>query len=211
MRYSRVVTDSNDWRVTIGPADPSMVARAERAFHAHRVEADLRRRLGSAIAVGAGEAQVFLYAGSENAARQAEQVARDLLASEGIPAETAVHRWHPIEEEWELAEVALPATEAERAAEHERLEAAETAESLASGEGQWEARAEFPSHREAVAMAEKLRGEGRPVIRRWKFLVVAANDEDDARELAEQIRREAPPDATVRAEAAGLRLPFIPF
>ena len=38
-------------------------------------------------------------------------------------------------------------------------------------------------------------------MRRWKFLVVGANNEDDARELAEQIRREAPPDATVRARA----------
>ena len=48
-------------------------------------------------------------------------------------------------------------------------------------------------------------------MRRWKFLVVFANDEDDARELAEQIRRVAPQDAIVRAEQSGLRLPFIPF
>ena len=56
----------------------------------------------------------------------------------------------------------------------------------------------------AVALADKLRSEGRTVIRRWKFLVVGANNEDDARELAEQIRREAPPDATVSA-GRGLR------
>ena len=60
-------------------------------------------------------------------------------------------------------------------------------------------------------MAEKLRDEGLPVIRRWKFLVVGAANEDEAAALAERIRREAPPDATVRAQAAGLRLPFIPF
>jgi len=48
-------------------------------------------------------------------------------------------------------------------------------------------------------------------VRRWKFLVIGANNEDDAQELAEHIRAEAPADATVVAEPAGVRLPFIPF
>jgi hypothetical protein len=193
------VADSNDWRVTISLTDPAHLERARRSFSAHEVEEDVRRQLGRSVAIGAGDSQIFLYAGTENAARDAERVALDVLG------------WHPIEEEWEDPDVALPRTEAERQAEHQRLEDAETAESLAIGSAQWEARVEFPSHHEAVALADKLRSEGRTVIRRWKFLVVGANNEDDARELAEQIRREAPPDATVSAEAAGARLPFIPF
>ena len=47
--------------------------------------------------------------------------------------------------------------------------------------------------------------------RRWKFLVVGASNEDDARELGEQIRREAPPEATINIEQSGMRLPFIPL
>jgi hypothetical protein len=205
------VADSNDWRVTISLTDPAHLEQARRSFSAHEVEEDVRRRLGRSVAIGAGDSQIFLYAGTENAARDAEQVARDVLASQGIQAEFALHHWHPIEEEWEDPDVALPRTEAERQAEHQRLEDAETAESLATGAAQWEARVEFPSRHEAVALADKLRSEGRTVIQRWKFLVVGANNEDDARELADQIRQEAPPDATVRAEAAGARLPFIPF
>jgi hypothetical protein len=205
------VADSNDWRVTISLTDPAHLEQTRRSFTAHEVEEDVRRELGRSVAIGAGDSQIFLYAGTENAARDAERVARDVLASQGIPAEFTLHRWHPIEEEWQDPEVALPRTEAERQAEHQRLEDAETAESLAAGTAQWEARVEFPSRHEAVALADKLRSEGRTVIQRWKFLVVGANNEDDARELAEQIRREAPPDATVRAEAAGARLPFIPF
>jgi len=205
------VADSNDWRVTISLTDPAQLEQARQSFSAHEVEEDVRRQLGGSVAIGAGDSQVFLYAGTENAARDAERVARDVLASQGIHAEFALHRWHPIEEQWEDPDVALPRTEAERQAEHQRLEDAETAESLATGAAQWEARVEFPSRHEAVALADKLRSEGRTVIQRWKFLVVGANNEDDARELAEQIRREAPPDATVRAEAAGMRLPFIPF
>jgi hypothetical protein len=197
--------------VTISLTDPAQLEQARQSFSAHEVEEDVRRQLGRSVAIGAGDSQVFLYAGTENAARDAERVARDVLAGQGIQAEFALHHWHPIEEEWEDPDVALPRTEAERQAEHQRLEDAETAESLASGAAQWEARVEFPSRHEAVALADKLRSEGRTVIQRWKFLVVGANNEDDARELAEQIRREAPPDATVRAEAAGMRLPFIPF
>ena len=205
------MADSNDWRVTISLADPSLLERAQQSFSGHEVDQDVRRQLGRSIAVGAGDSQIFLYTGTELAARDAERVAREVLARQGIRAELTLHRWHPIEEEWETPDVAMPRTDAERQAEHERLEDAETAESVATGVAQWEARVEFPSHHEAVALADKLRSEGRTVIRRWRFLVVGANNEDDARELAEQIRREAPPDATVRAEHSGVRLPFIPF
>jgi hypothetical protein len=205
------VTDSNDWRVTISLTSQALAEQAHQAFSGHEVADDVRRRLGSSIATGAGDSQIFLYAGTEIAAREAERVAREVLGQRGIQAQFAVHRWHPVEEEWEDPEVALPQTEAERQAEHQRLEDAETAESLAAGAAQWQARAEFGSHREAVALAGKLQQEGRTVVRRWKFLIVGASNEDDARELAEHIRREAPPDATVRAEPAGVRLPFIPF
>jgi hypothetical protein len=205
------VTDSSDWRVTISLADEAHAERAHQAFSDQEVEDDVRLRLGRNIAVGAGDSQIFLYAGTENAAREAEQVAREVLADHGIEAEFALHRWHPIEEEWESPDVAMPRTEAEREAEHQRLEDAETAESVATGTAQWQARVELPSHREAVALAAKLDGTGRTVVRRWKFLVVGANNEDDARELADQIRGEAPPGATVTAEPAGVRLPFIAF
>jgi len=205
------VTDGNDWRVTISLPDPAQVQRVQQLFSAHEVENDNRRRFGSNIAVGAGDSQIFLYAGTEVAAREAERVAREVLAQQGIEADFALHRWHPIEEEWEDPEVALPRTEAELQAEHQRIDEAETAESVASGVSQWEARVQFPSHHEAVALANKLRGEGRAVVRRWRFLVVGATNEDDARELADQIRREAPPDATVTAEHSGMLLPFKPL
>jgi hypothetical protein len=205
------VADSSDWRVTISLADAEHAERAQRSFSEREVEEEVHLRLGRSIAVGAGDEQIFLYAGSENAAREAERVAREVLDDHGIQAEFALHRWHPIEEEWEAPGVALPRSEAEREAEHQRLEDSETAQSLATGAAQWQARAELPSHRDAVALASKLRGEGHTVIRRWKFLVVGTDNEDDARELADHIRQEAPPGATVLAEPAGVRLPFIAF
>jgi hypothetical protein len=205
------VTDSTDWRVTISLPDQAHVEQARSSFSKKEVEQDVRRRLGHSIVVGSGDSELFLYAGTEVAAGEAERAARDVLGQLGIDAEFTVHRWHPVEEEWRSPDVAMPRTEAEREAEHQRLEAAETAESTAAGAPQWQARAEFGSHREAVALARTLQGEGYAVVRRWKFLIVGASNEDEAQALAEHIRQEAPPDAQVRAEPAGVRLPFIPF
>ena len=175
-----------------------------------QVEEDIRRQVGRDIGVSAGEAQIFLYAGTETAAGDAERIAREVLVGHGIAAESVLHRWHPIEEQWETPDVAMPQTKAEREAEHQRLVDAEAAESLAAGIAQWEVRAELGSHRQAVALARKLESEGRAVVRRWKFLTVGANDEDEARELAGQIRQEAPLDAAVIAEQAGVGWPFPP-
>jgi len=205
------VTDTTDWRVTISLTGQAHVEQARQSFSEQEVEEDVRQRLGRNIVVGAGDSQIFLYAGTELAATEAERTAREVLGKLGIEAEFALHRWHPIEEEWQSPDVAMPQTEAEREAEHQRLEDAETADSVAAGSGLWQARVELESHREAVALAHKLKGEGYSVVRRWKFLVVGANNEDDAQALAEHIGQEAPSGATVCAEPAGVRLPFIAF
>jgi hypothetical protein len=204
------VADGDDWRVTISLAGQAQAGQAQRALSGHEVEEDVRRQLGQTIVVGAGDSQIFLYAGTEIAATEAQRVARDVLAQQGIQAEFALHRWHPIEEQWESPDVAIPQNEAERQAEHQRLVDSETAESQAAGAGRWQARVEFPSHREAVGLARKLEHEGLPVVRRWKFLIVGADNEDDVQILAGRIRREAPPDAVIRVEELGVNWPFIP-
>jgi hypothetical protein len=203
--------EPGDWRVTISFASPEAAEQAKLLFSQHEVADDARRRLGSRIAVGGSDSQVFLYAGSEATAREAERIVGEVLAQHQLQAGFALHRWHPIEEEWEDADAPVPQSDAERQAEHQRLSDAETAESLASGVAQWEARAELPSHRETVALAARLREEGRPVVQRWRFLVVGANNEADAQEIADQIRREAPPGATVRAEHSRVNMPFMGF
>jgi len=205
------VTDSTDWRVTISLPDQARAERARRSLSAREVEQDVRRRLGRSVVVGSGDSQIFLYAGTELAAAEAERAAREVLGELGIEAESAVQRWHPIEEEWQDPDAPMPRTEAGRQAEHQRLEEAETAESVTAGVAPWQARVELGSHREAVALAAKLQGEGYAVVRRWKFLLVGADNEDGARALTGHIEQEAPPGAQVSAEPSGARLPFIPF
>ena len=101
----------------------------------------------------------------------------------------------------------MPDTAEQRAAEHRRLMDAETQQSLAAGQAGWEVRVELPSHRQAVELAERLQAEGRPVIRRWKYLVLGANNEDDASALAEAIGHEISVKASVDIQA----IPFVQF
>ncbi len=201
----------NDWRVTVGLHDQVHAGRAVQSLREHEVEDDVRRQLGHRVAVSADGSRVFLYAGTEIAAREAERVAREVMAQRNIDADFAVDRWHPAEEEWQDADVAMPQTDEERAAEHQRLEEEETREAVATGHPAWEVRVELPSHHEATALAGLLEAEGRPVIRRWKFLVLGANDEDDARNLARVIKQEAPAAASVHAEQVGPLLPFAQY
>ena len=201
----------DDWRVTVTLHDEAHVGRALQSLREHEVEDDVRRRLGHRVAVSADGPHVYLYAGTEDAAREADQVVRQVMAQHGVAADYALDRWHPAEEEWQDADVPIPQTDEQLQAEHQRLEAEETRESVATGHAQFEVRVELPTHQEAVALAERLEAKGRPVIRRWKFLVLGANDSDDARDLAEVIRQEAPADATVEVEEAGPLLPFAQY
>jgi hypothetical protein len=199
---------ANDWRVTVTLHDESHLEPAVRAVREHEVEDDARGRLGHRVAVSAEGTSIYLYAGTENAAREADRIARELIARHGLSADFALDRWHPAEEEWENADVAMPQTDEDRQAEHRRLEEEETRESVASGHAQWEVRVQLPSHRAAVELAGRLQAEGHPVIRRWTLLVLGANDEDDAAALAQVVKQEAPAGATVQTEELGPLLPF---
>ncbi|MGI8578362.1 MAG: hypothetical protein ACR2KG_10705 [Nocardioidaceae bacterium] len=194
---------NDDWRVTATLDSDSHGPRLLRALQDQHLESEVRARLGSQIAASADGPTVFLYAATEPAAREAERVLVDVLAEHNLTAQRAVHRWHPVEETWEDPDVAMPRTEVDQASEHQRLMAQQTAESQASGYAEWEVRVDLGSHRDAVSLAERLTAEGRSVVRRWKFLVVGANNEDEAHALAETISNETPPGASVRVEPGG--------
>jgi len=198
---------ADDWRVTVTFRDEADVQQAVRSVREHEVEDDVRSRLGHRVAMSVDGPTVFLYAGTEDTASEAERVVREVLAQQQLSAEFTLDRWHPLEEEWEDVSVPMPDTAEQRAAEHRRLIDAETQQSLAAGQAGWEVRVDLPSHRQAVELAERLQAEGRSVIRRWKYLVVGVNNEDDANALAEAIGQEIPAKASVHIQA----VPFIYF
>ena len=85
-------------------------------------------------------------------------------------------------------------------AEREQRVAAERAEVAAGADPQFEVRVDLPSHHDAVRFDELLAAEGLTAVRRWKYLVVGAADEDSAAALAERLRAEAPAGSVVTVE-----------
>jgi hypothetical protein len=193
---------ADDWRLTVELADEDAARELVGWLHDARLEAGERERLGDRVIVSRDEARVFLYADSEQRAREVERL---VLARLGHPAagRAELARWHPAEQRWEDASVPLPRSEQEWRAEHERLQAREAAESQASGEAEWEVRVELPGHEETVELAERLEAEGIPVVRRWTFLLVGAVNEDEAHALAERLEGEAPEGARIDVEPGG--------
>ena len=177
------------------------------------VEQDARAALGERVVVGGGDdpGVVFLYTGTREAAREAERVVRGIVTEHGVEAGYAIHRWHLEEERWEPDDVTLPTTEAQHDAEHERLEEDEIQESEQLGEALWEVRIEFDSHRDAVEMADRIESESDEllagytisVVRHWRYLLIGADNEDQAHEIAEQIRGQLPAGAELKVEPSG--------
>ncbi len=198
---------ADDWRLTVTFSEAAHAGRAVRAVGEHQVEDEVRRRLGHGVAMSADGPRLFVYAATEDAAREAGRVVREVLAQHQLAAEFALDRWHPVEQEWEDASIPMPEEGGAQAAERQRLMDSETEQSRAAGKAGWQVRVELPSHRQAVELARRLQAEGHPVIRRWKYLILGAGNEDDASALAQAIRQEAPVDASVHTEAN----PFIYF
>jgi hypothetical protein len=138
-------------------------------------------------------------------------VVRGIVAGHGLDACYAIHRWHPEEERWEPEDLALPTTEAQHEAEREHLEEDESEESEELGEALWEVRIEFGSHRDAVEIADRIESEADDllagytisVVRHWKYLLIGADNEDQAREIAEQIGGQLPAGAELKVEPSG--------
>jgi hypothetical protein len=202
-------TDDNDWRVTVRLGAGDQAGKAAEHLSAHQVEGEVHKRLGGRVVVGtSGKDELFLYVHTRDAAAAAQQSVRDLLSGHGLDADYTVERWHPLAEEWEAADVPLPATPAEIQAERKSLDAAETSQSVTGGVALFEVRVQLPSHRESVALAARLVAEGYSVVRRWRFLVVGANNEEQVAEFAGRIRDEAPADAVISTEEVGPGRPY---
>jgi hypothetical protein len=193
---------SNDeWRLEIdaGGAEGDVVEK----LSSRELEHDLSEAFGDRVIVSRDGDTVFLYAGGRDQAESAERLVRRLADSHGWTLTAELTRWHPDAEEWKDAEQPLPADQAARAAEHEEAIADERAEVEASGEPQFEVRVDLDSRSDAGRFAERLEAEGLPVVRRWSYLVVGAEDEDAARALAERLRGEAPAGSEVEVEGSG--------
>lgn len=191
---------SDEWRVEVMVGDEALgISMGERLL-AVDLDEGAKEALGGRTIVTHDGPHVFLYSATEDGARTAAKVVGDLIAEAAIEASVATTRWHPDEHAWKDASIPLPQTDAEREAERGRLEAAELRELGEQGTYDWEVRVELPGHGETVEFGERLREEGLPVTRRWRYLLVGALTEEDAAELSERILTEGPAGTRTRVE-----------
>jgi hypothetical protein len=106
--------------VTVTLHDQAHAQRAVESVREQEEADDARGRLGYRVAVSADGLSVFLYAGTEDAARGAGRVVRDVLAQQQLSADFALGRWHPLKEEWQDPDTPTPATAGPRHAEHQQ-------------------------------------------------------------------------------------------
>jgi hypothetical protein len=198
---------SDEWRVEVELGDEGHHRTFAERLGSLDLDDKARKRLGTRVIVTRDGPHLFMYAGSEEQAKEAERVVRELLESESIDAEVKLTRWHPVEEAWIDASVALPDTEEERQAEEQRQEAAEEIEVELGGEYDWELRVDLPSARDTSQLAKKLKGEGLDVHRRWKYLLVGAASEEQAAEIGERVRAEAPEGTELHVGPGGVPHP----
>lgn len=185
---------ADDWRVTITLSEEEHASRVLEALREREVRRELQDALGGRVAVSSDGPNLFLYADTRRAAEAGERALREVLDEHDLTGVPKLERWHAIEERWEDPSVELPPDE-----ERERAEAEDAEESLETGIAQWEVRVELPSHEEAKQVAAQLEREGYSVARRSAYLFVGANDEDDARALADRLKA----SGTVQVQPGG--------
>jgi hypothetical protein len=202
---------SDEWRVEVQLEDEGHGLSLGDRLRALDLDDEARKRLGERVVVTRDGSRMFLYTGSEETAHEAERVAKDLAADDGLEAKTRITRWHPDEEEWLDAGTPMPQGEAERAAEHRQREAREEREAAATGRDEWELRVDLDSIGSTRELSSRLSDEGIRHHRRWRHLLIPAATEEHAAELADRVREVAPAETEIHLEPAPGSLPHPAF
>ena len=176
---------AEEWRVEVDLGEEGHGLSLTDRLRTLDLDDEARERLGDRVVVTRDGARMFLYARSEPEARAAEDVVRRLADEEGVGTATSVTRWDEEAEAWIAGGGAGAPAEAEGA-----------------GEAEWEARIVLPSVIKALEVAHRLREEGFPVRRRWRFVLVLAPSETRANELASRLRAEVPDAEQIDVERA---------
>lgn len=193
---------NDDWRARITlPTDHAATALVNELERGD-LEHELAPGAGERVIVSLDDRDVFLYSGTREQAERGVAAIERVAAERGWTAQTELRRWHPAAEEWEDPDSPLPEAADEFAAERAERIAREREETRELGFSQYEVRVECQSHRDTVALADKLQAEGMAPLRRWRYLLVGAQDEESAQALADRLTAEAPAGSVVRVEAS---------
>ena len=181
---------NDDWRIRIELGEAvhadTLLGRLGLDLGSDEAQRLAKELQGHRLAVSNDEDTVFVYVDSAAQADQARKIVEAELEDEGIEAEVITERWLPDDERWS-------GEPAQETWEQEVIE---------QGHAPWEVRVELPSHEEADELADELQREGFDVLRRWRYLIIGAGSEEEARALARRVHGDAEPGGEVVWEVA---------
>jgi hypothetical protein len=176
---------SDDWRIRIELGEAvhaeTLIGRLGLDLGSDEAQHLAKELQGHRLAVSNDEDTVFVYVDAAAQADQARKIVEAELQDEGIEAEAITEHWLPEEERWS----GEPPSETWEQ------------EVIDHGHAPWEVRVELPSHEEADKLADELEREGFDVARRWRYLIVGAGSEEEARALAKRVHGDAEPGGEV--------------
>lgn len=170
---------NDDWRIRIDLHEEHHEGLLERlgldlGSESRKLAEELE---GRRLVVSRDDDTLFVYAGSKEEAQHARAVIDAQLHEDGMDGSVGpTEQWLAEEDRWDDE----PTQEFE--AEREVLE---------EGLSPWEVRLEAKSPEEAEALAGQLRNEGYSTVRRYKYVLVGADTEEAAQELAKRLHGEA--------------------
>jgi hypothetical protein len=191
---------NDEWRVCAQFHNPGHGEALIGRIEVGELDHDLDAAFHDQVIVSRSGTQVFLYAGALEQAEKAERVVLDLAREHGWNMTSDLKRWHPVAEEWEDPDIPLPEDVKARQAERAALMATERRETEERGAPEYEVRVNLPSRHEAVRFAEKLKADGWPVVHRWRFILIGAQDEDQAKEIVAKIKPGLPDGGDIAVE-----------
>jgi hypothetical protein len=203
--------DRDEWRVEVALDKEQQADSLTDRLHRHQLDDEARKLLGGSVIVTRDGRFIFVYAWHEESAREAERVVKDIMDHENLIGQVRLMRWHPIAEEWKPADEPLPEDEAARLQEMHEAEREGTKEAKEYGEYAWEVVIDLPHIRDTLPVADKLREEGLPVKRRFRYLLVGAPTEDDAVELGKRLEAEVPEGSHVGVRGNPDEMPLPTF
>jgi hypothetical protein len=189
--------DRDEWRVEVALDEDHNGATLSEALNHLQVDNEARKLLGGSVVVTRDGRFVFIYAWHEESAQEAERVVKNLMQDQKLAGQVRLMRWHPVADEWKDVSEPLPDDEAARVQEMHEAEHEGNEEAHRYGEYPWEVVIDLPHIRDGQSLAKKLREEGLPVKRHFRYLLVGAPSEDKAIEVGERLEGEAPEGARI--------------
>ena len=190
---------NDDWRLRIDLHDHGVAHRLGEMLESEELEHDLQRSFQDRVVVSVDGAELFLYSADRAQAQAADALVRRLASQHGWQLDAELRRWHPTAELWEDPDNPLPADADQAQAEDSIRNAGEQRDSAEQGYPEMEVRVTCASRHEASELSGRLEDEGIANIHRWSWVLIGANDEDDATALAQRLRDELP-SATITVD-----------